>query len=158
MKISQLEMFKMSEMSSKSVLPCLIINLSRDQTLIKSHCYDLLTLCRDFKKQIIDGIREDFKEIDSDMNDDYQKSMTIREHLNRKDQFIKEAEELIKIVTSFYDQLTSFITIPEDELQSRLSAWNEEYHRYQIAYRDIVRDYEGIYGMTNRVYEFESSM
>ena len=142
----------------KSVLPCLIINLSRDQTLIKSHCYDLLTLCRDFKKQIIDGIREDFKEIDSDMNDDYQKSMTIREHLNRKDQFIKEADELIKIVSSFYDQLTSFITVPEDELESRLNAWNEEYHRYQIAYRDIVRDYEGMYGMTNRVYEFEASM
>ena len=151
-------MFKSNEMTMKSVLPCLIINLSRDQTLIKSHCYDLLTLCRDFKKQIIDGIREDFKEIDSDMNDDYQKSMTIREHLNRKDQFIKEADELIKIVSSFYDQLTSFITVPEDELESRLNAWNEEYHRYQIAYRDIVRDYEGMYGMTNRVYEFEASM
>merc|ERR1712012_188919 len=131
-KLSQFEMFNQVDMKVKNTLPCLIIDFSRDLTILKTHCYDLLTLSRDFKKQIIDSIREDFKEIDSDMNDDYQKSMTIREHLNRKDQFIKDADILIKTVEAFYDQITSFITLPENELEAKLVAWNDEYHQHQL--------------------------
>ena len=156
-KLSQFEMFNSTDIKMKNTLPCLIIDFSRDLTVMKTHCYDLLTLCRDFKKQIIDGIREDFKDIDSDMNDDYQKSMTIREHLNRKDQFIKDAEELIKTVTSFYDQISSFITLPQNELDAKLNLWNEDYHSYQISYKEIVLEYEGVYGMTTRYYEFDMS-
>jgi len=97
-RITQLEMMKVSQMSVSQVeLPCLVVNLSRDQTLIETHSSDLLQLCKDFKKTIIDGIREDFKEINHDMSDNYEKSMIIREHLNKKDAFIKRIDDLIKL-------------------------------------------------------------
>ena len=96
MRLTHLEMFKTSGLEIQDSLPCLVINMSRSYVLIKTHCTDLLGLCSEFKQQIIEGIREDFKEINHDMSDNYEKSMIIREHLNRKDQYIKRIEELIK--------------------------------------------------------------
>ena len=45
----------------------------------------------------------------------------------------------------------SFDNLSDQELSNRLSAWNEDYHRHQVSYKDIKREYEGMYGMGGTV-------
>ena len=155
-KIIHLEKFKSSETLVQTTLPCLIVNLSRSQTQIKTHCSDLLELCTELKNKIIEGIREDFREINHNMGDNYDKSMIIRENLNRKDKIIKRIDELIKLLTSFHELMFSFTTLSEAELQSRLSTWNEDYHKHQVTYKDILGEYESMYGVKGASSEVET--
>merc|ERR1712150_31796 len=120
--------------------------MGREMSLIETHSSDILVLCKELKQTIIDGIREDFKEINHDMNDNYEKSMIIREHLNKKDAYIKRIDDLIKLLQAFYESVMSSSYLSEGELRNRLSTWNEEYHNFQVTYKDVRREYDSIYG------------
>lgn len=144
LRITQLENMAPPAPVSR-IKSCFGLEIIRTQMLIKTHTTDLLALCKKFKQTIIDGIRNDFQSINSGNSDDYEKSMIIREHLNKKDHSIKRIDELIKIVTNLYEDscLTSH---SGSELEIKLAKWNQDYNIYTETYKDIVKEYERIFG------------
>ena len=156
LRVVELENMKPPEPPSR-ILPCFSANLVRTQVVVKTHSTDLLAVCKRFKQFIIDGIKNDFQTINSGSSDDYEKSMIIREHLNKKDNSIKRIDELIRLVTALYDDASN-PSYSGPVLENKLLSWNQDYNRHTDTYKDIVKEYEKIFGRVSFSDDFEEEV